>query len=779
MVKIYKTSAYVLIAVVVFLFSASTVSHAQVEGISNKRITDARMSNAGILHVLAADGSVTQYRNNTLHRHFAEEDLKITHQADGILVGERMFGVFDRTSNGFTVSLYEQIEGGDYGKKLLFTQEDYAVASNNLTLRLVDNDNKLFVLHGDTRSNTSQLRIYDVSSIEAQLLFEDTFHGGVTDVVFNAENNTAYAGVADPDGVRVYNTDTGALNAEYQLQAAPRKLEYNSALQRVYATHSFEDIVSVVSVLNGNVRTVVVGSNPRHLHSDTDTGVVYVGNNGDGSVSVIQPDLTVATFGVSSPAYTATSPIYVFYSDVDDRLYVLNASTRELISYAAGNLAGKPTLKEAIQIHPWKVRTDSNPAVVVGLTARNVALLGNGMTSVPALADIADDNALFSGPHSVIANEIQDQLFIANKARGDVVVIDTTGIKDADGSPVVSQVLETGVNPQVITLNETTQKLYVIDSVESTVSVIDTSTLAILSTISLPENSNPRSTKFNEETNTLYVSLLSADGVAVIDGSTDTLQDVIDLKDIVNFPLLLQTNNDRNVLYVADYGGDSVYEIDMATNEVLRSVAVGAKPLWLRYSDEYGALVVTVEGENKIAVVDPETLTLTQEFQLDAMPYRILDHNGYLYVVHRDESLVTVLTGSAGDINIAFEEPIEFFGEMDLTYNMIRRGDISGKFYITDSDTNTVLVVRPNFESDGRVSFEIDTAIFEDGTTLDTSPGLLDFKDLFDDKKTNPYMLFIGAALLVVLVLLLIYLRHISRKKSAVSAPNIDQTPTV
>ncbi|MDO8540711.1 MAG: immunoglobulin domain-containing protein [Opitutaceae bacterium] len=97
--------------------------------------------------------------------------------------------------------------------------------------------------------------------------------------------------VADFGGVEVLNADTGAFVA--QIATGAEFVTVNSRTHVVYTT----DISgNAIAVIDGDTNTltssVAVGASPRDLNVDETTGLVYVANVADGTVSILDATIT-------------------------------------------------------------------------------------------------------------------------------------------------------------------------------------------------------------------------------------------------------------------------------------------------------------------------------------------------------------------------------------------------------------------------------------------------------------------------------------------------------
>jgi YVTN family beta-propeller protein len=122
-----------------------------------------------------------------------------------------------------------------------------------------------------------------------------------------------------------------------------------------------------------------------------------------------------------------------------------------------------------------------------------------------------------------------------------------------------------------VAVNPATNRIYVGNRGDDTVSVIDGETNAVVATI--PVWYEPWGVAANPTTNRIYVSSRS-DTVSVIDGATDA---VVATVPVGEEPQGVTANPTTNRIYVANYGGHSVSVIDGATNTVVATVPVGYK----------------------------------------------------------------------------------------------------------------------------------------------------------------------------------------------------------
>src|SRR5439155_1062236 len=112
-----------------------------------------------------------------------------------------------------------------------------------------------------------------------------------------------------------------------------------------------------------------------------------------------------------------------------------------------------------------------------------------------------------------------------------------------------------GAFPKAVAVNATTNRLYVANYADSTVSVIDGSTNTVLGS-PIPVGSAPGAIAVNATTNRLYVANSADSTVSVIDGSTNTVLGSPIPVGLV--PFGIGVNPTTNRIYVANNGDRTV-----------------------------------------------------------------------------------------------------------------------------------------------------------------------------------------------------------------------------
>lgn len=225
------------------------------------------------------------------------------------------------------------------------------------------------------------------------------------------------------------------------------------------------------------------------------------------------------------------------------------------------------------------------------------------------------------------------------------------------GAVLASTTIPVGNNPQQIALNAITNRVYVSNLTDNTVSVIDGATNTVVDTISV--GMVPEQIAVNAITNMIYVANVNSDNISVIDGSTDIVVATIPSAATV----FLAVNPVTNRLYADNQLAQTVSVFDGSTNNLVATIAIPGS----------GTIP---EG----MVVNPATNIV----------YLTVDSD-------QDNKNVTVISGTTNTILNTIPMPngaILGFMATDFQLSRVYLGDTSLKVvYVLNTRTNTITTV--------------------------------------------------------------------------------------
>ena len=125
---------------------------------------------------------------------------------------------------------------------------------------------------------------------------------------------------------------------------------------------------------------------------------------------------------------------------------------------------------------------------------------------------------------------------------------------------------------------------------------------AVVTTLTLePDGSRPVALAVNPSTERIYVANAGSDNVSVIDSASST---VITTIAVGHSPRGIAVDPGVNRVYVANSGSNEVSVIDGESNEVVATVAVGEEPWGLAADPNTGRVFVSNRGSSTVSVID-------------------------------------------------------------------------------------------------------------------------------------------------------------------------------
>ena len=211
-----------------------------------------------------------------------------------------------------------------------------------------------------------------------------------------------------------------------------------------------------------------------------------------------------------------------------------------------------------------------------------------------------------SNPADVGINPTTNRLYVANLNDATVTVIDAT-TNTVIGSPI-----PVGHSPINVGVNPVTNRVYVANNADGTVSVIDGRTNAVIG-VPIPVGLGANGAGVDPITNRIYTTTfdqtLKTSVLVAIDGATNTVtgSPVPVGSGVFNLTVDPATNR----VYVAVSGEDSVKVIDGATNTLMGSpIKVGSQPFDLAINPAANLLYVTNFNNASVTVIDMTTNTV-------------------------------------------------------------------------------------------------------------------------------------------------------------------------
>ncbi|HTT22943.1 MAG TPA: beta-propeller fold lactonase family protein [Candidatus Sulfotelmatobacter sp.] len=347
------------------------------------------------------------------------------------------------------------------------------------------------------------------------------------EMAFSPDGRLLYVVCQDSDEVRVVDAESGKVLGSIRVGHVPRGIVLSPDGRRLYVSNAWSDTVSVIDTARREViQALPTGFEPTGVIIDKSGTTLYVANRLSSDISVI--DLaagheTKRLLAGRGASYLAISPdgkriycthIYpnlgTFRSVPESEITVIDVSSRRVIDR-------KPLHNVAGVFHA-ATSADGKLVAVAQLRPKNLiplahvehgAVFGDSLTlfgdDVGDMVQIPIDelDRYYALPWGVVITPDKSKIFLTTAGSESVTAIDVPRLLKAvrarhqsfanDLSASVDYVtarIAVGHNPRGVALSPDGRRLYVANRLDDTLSVIDTKTEKVTSTIDLggPKN---------------------------------------------------------------------------------------------------------------------------------------------------------------------------------------------------------------------------------------------------------------------------------------------------
>ena len=245
-----------------------------------------------------------------------------------------------------------------------------------------------------------------------------------------------------------------------------------------------------------------------------------------------------------------------------------------------------------------------------------------------------------TGPAAIGINPVTNKAYVANASDGTLTII--------DGATHSTATIAVGSNPHAVLVNTVTNKIYVANANASgIVTVVDGATNQ---TTTVAVGGFPSALAVNPATNLVYVANQVASGsVLVIDGVSDS---VVATLSVGGTPSGVAVDSSTNRIYVANSVTDSVTVVNGADNSTSSiSTGTGSNPVAVAVNSATGKVYVACRGNGSVEVIDENT-NLTSAIVLGATVWTLaLDPvTGRVYALLKDHNQLAVINGASNSL---------------------------------------------------------------------------------------------------------------------------------
>ncbi|MGV9244893.1 YVTN family beta-propeller repeat protein [Streptomyces sp. NPDC003710] len=321
---------------------------------------------------------------------------------------------------------------------------------------------------------------------------------------------------------------------------------------------------------------------------------------------------------------------------------------------------------------------------------RGTGPLGHGQRAWPraawlrvcmAVLAVLAGLALPVGASSPARAATNGNAYVANYTAGTVTVIDTT-------TNTVSTTIPVGANPDSIAITPDNARAYVANRGSNSVSVIDTTTNTVGTTIT-GFTGGPQGIVVAPDGLRAYVITFSG-LVYVIDTATNTIVGApITLASGAD-PRFLAVTPDSMFVYVTELGLGQVQVIDATTNSISTTITGFTQPTGIAFTPDGLRAYVADFGANSVSVIDTTTNTIVGgPISVGANPYglAITPDGTQVYASNVNDGTVTAI-----DVGTNTPTATITIGAGSGNYKLAVTPD-GTRVYVTDFTANSVSVI--------------------------------------------------------------------------------------
>jgi len=275
---------------------------------------------------------------------------------------------------------------------------------------------------------------------------------------------------------------------------------------------------------------------------------------------------------------------------------------------------------------------------------------------------------------------------LADREHTDGVNVSESGtVLEGAGEVLPASVLTTipiGNSPRNLAITADGSRLYATNREDDTISVVDTTTDAVVGTVELAEGDGPEGIAVTPDGATSFVVNHGSSTVAVVDNARGTPLRAIP---VPTSPTDVVVDGEGHA-YVTSNDGASLVELD--TEEVLSALSIGARPQSLAITPD-GSLAAVTDGQNgTLMLMDAAGFTAPfDEIAVGTGPdgVALTDDAETAYVVNIEDDSVAVVDLVQGAVVTRI--PV---GDRPISVALHPDGQTA---YVTNNDANTLSVI--------------------------------------------------------------------------------------
>ncbi len=236
--------------------------------------------------------------------------------------------------------------------------------------------------------------------------------------------------------------------------------------------------------------------------------------------------------------------------------------------------------------------------------------------------------------------------YVPNSADGTVSVVNTT-------TNAVVSTIQVGSFPFAVAISPDGSRVYITNEYSKSVSVINTADNTVMATVTV--GTYPDGVAVSPDGTRAYVTN-NSDGVIIGDNTVsviNTLTDsVITTVPVGLNPLGVSVSPNGALVYAANSNSNTVSVIQAATNLVLATISVGTHPFGVCFSPDGSTAYVTNHDSQSVSVINMATNNVIATINVGLNPYGICSSpdGKNVYVANLNDNTVSVINTASNSV---------------------------------------------------------------------------------------------------------------------------------
>jgi len=226
--------------------------------------------------------------------------------------------------------------------------------------------------------------------------------------------------------------------------------------------------------------------------------------------------------------------------------------------------------------------------------------------------------------------------YVTNRGDNNVSVIDTS-------TDTVVSTIAVGTGPYGVGVSPTGTRAYIANHDSGSVSVIDTDTNTVVATVAV--GISPYGVVVNPTGTMAYVANGGSNTVSVIDTTTNT---VVASVPVGSWPKGIAVNPSGTRIYVANYASNNISVINTATNTVIATITVGAYPFGIVVNPDGTKAYVADNFSSDVSVID----TVTNMVSAVLSGWDISSSNPFTVAINPSGTVLYVANRISNDVSV-------------------------------------------------------------------------------------------------------------------------------